>query len=136
MHKVLIYYAKKAAITAESSCILYIVNCLLDKGTDPWLMNDSDFNQFNKIIKVNDIIPQGNRYKLETENDTLYLQACDAGKMNMEDFYTYNEAKNEDILQWRTFRFFYDTKLGQPIFGSFSNVEWLEPFFRHLITAP
>ena len=130
--KRIIYYATKKQIKSQPSCILYKVSCLLDKGVEPWYIEDSELLLAlkNNEISVYDTPP------IDISGADYSVIECDINKTNIADFYTYNEVSiPTDKIVWRTFIFFYDNDLKHPLFGKFSNILKLEPFFRSLVAV-
>jgi hypothetical protein len=126
--KRILYYAYYKSIPSQKNCYMFQINCLLDNGTDAWIIDDSDLSN---VLLDNGIVMKGSPINLSNYS----ILDCDSKKMNIDDFYTYSEAKGENILMWRTFYILYDINIKQPIFGRYSNIEHLEEMFEYIITG-
>lgn len=126
--KRIVYHAYYRCVPTQKNCYTFKIDCLLDSGIDSWEINDSDLNDVlleNGIVMKDKPVNVGN----------YSIIHCEPSKMNMDDFYTYSEAKGENILMWRTFNIIYDINIKQPIFGRYSNIEHLEEIFEYIITG-
>jgi hypothetical protein len=126
--RIIVYYAEKATLPSQPSCIIFKINCLLDGGEKPWIIEDDDIAD---ILKDNGITTLGEPYYIEDAD--IYAVQCDIVNTNIDDFYNFNDAPSKDIIMWRTFRIFYDTYIGHSIFGNFNNINELEPFFSKIV---
>jgi hypothetical protein len=124
----IIYYAQYKSIPSQTNCYMFQINCLLDNGTNAWIIDDCDLDT---VLLDNGIVMKGSPVNV---GDYSIIK-CDPIKMNIDDFYTYSEAKGENILMWRTFNILYDINIKQPIFGKYSNIEHLEEMFEYIITG-
>lgn len=128
--KRIIYYASYTQISSQLNCYIFKINCLLDNGITHWTIGD---NELQDTLSANDIIMKGR--VIDIDNTEYSIINCDHEKMNMGDFYTYNEAKGKDILMWREFNILYDINIKQPIFGKYSNIDELDKIFEYIITG-
>ena len=125
--KRIVYYAHYRCVPQQQNCYIFKIDCLLDNGINPWEI-DSDLSN---VLLENGIV--ANDAPINVGEYSIIK--CEPTKMNMDDFYTYSEAKGENILMWRTFNVLYDINIKQPILGRYSNIEHLEEMFEYIITG-
>lgn len=124
----IVYYAQYRCSPSQNNCYIFKIHCLLDNGINTWSIDDD--------ILDNTLIENGISMSENPVNIGQYsIIKCDPIAMNMDDFYTYDEAKGENILMWRTFNVIYDTNIRQPIFGKYSNIDELEEMFEYIIAT-
>jgi hypothetical protein len=128
--KIVIYYAEKAQLSSQPSCVMFKINCLLDGGEKPWTIEDDDITN---VLKENGISILGTPHYIEEAD--IYAVHCDIENTNLDDFYNFDDAPCKDIIMWRKFRIFYDTYIGRSIFGNFNNINELEPFFSKIVSS-
>lgn len=123
---IIVYYGEYMKSQIQENCYIFRINCLLDNGIYPWVI-DNDEN----ILTDNGIITSYAPVKMTNYS----IIQCEPDKMNIDDFYTYSEAKGNDILMWRTFTIIYDNGMQQPIFGKYSNIDELDEMFEYIING-
>jgi hypothetical protein len=130
--KRIIYYAERKKVDAQPSCDMYKITCLLDRGVEPWYIEDNDLQA---ALHDNGIFVNGSAIDINGADYSVI--ECDTVRTNLLDFYSYDEVIHPtEMIVWRTFCFFYDTDLKHPLFCKYSNIEALEPFFSKIVAVP